>query len=219
VHRSVERAALVTRERLDRVSRVQSGLPQHLVRDEVANTGDQGLIHQCCFHAASTTGQPLQELLPRDRECVGAERTEDRLSLTAVVGEPHAAELPHVAVSKLIATVQHDDHAIVAVSFGLGAGPHQEAGHPEMQQERGTVGPCEDPLPDAFRFLEPATSHRAIEHVGRRVAKDRGVRDNNALDGATGGMAREEPPVLLDVGKLGHGESVSLKRVTTAYGG
>jgi hypothetical protein len=190
--------------------RVQSRLPQHLVGDEVADTGDERLIHQCGFHAAATTGQPLQELLPRDRERVWAERPEDRLSLRAIVREPRATELPHVAIPELVAAVENDDHAIVAVSLGFVARPHQEPCHPEVQQERGAVGPREDPFPEALRLLEPATTQGSIEHVGCRVPEDGGVWNDDALDRAAGRVAGEEPSVLLDVGKLRHGESVSL---------
>ena len=50
MHRPVECPALVFCERLDGVPRVQTRLPQHLVGDEVADTGDEGLMREAARH-------------------------------------------------------------------------------------------------------------------------------------------------------------------------
>jgi hypothetical protein len=116
--------------------RVESRLPQDLVAQQVAQTADDGLVHEDTLQPTPTASEyPLQAGRPQAQR-VRALPAHDLLRVLAVAGEPDSLELALVAVLEL-ATVGGDSEAIVRVRLVLRRPPHELAGHPEVQEQLG----------------------------------------------------------------------------------
>ena len=75
-----------SRERVDAAARVEAGLPQRLVGEQVADPGEHRLVEQPRLERRRATGQPLAELGDADLPGVRPERVE--------VGVEHGACQP-----------------------------------------------------------------------------------------------------------------------------
>src|SRR5205807_1111977 len=155
-HRSEQAQPFVLRQGLDRSLRVDACLPERLVGDDVADAGDESLIHQRRLGSPAPSAKPLQELPLRESQGVGAEASQDGVRLGRGWGEPRPSQLAHVAIAELT-VVEHQDEPIPAVAIRLVSRPHQIAGHPEVEQQRGTVGRACQPLAVPVRLIEAAT--------------------------------------------------------------
>jgi hypothetical protein len=178
-------------------------VPQHLVHHEVSRSGDESLVHQGCLHLPTTTAEEVAERAPIDRQRVRAQWSEDPFHLVRVVGQPQSAELAHVPVPEL-AAVKDEDHPVVPVPAVPPVSPHQVSRHAEVQERRGSGGPCDQPLAAPLRFLEPMATERLVQHLRRRVAQDRRVRREDLLDPPAHSPSRQRAAEVLDVGELRH---------------
>ena len=201
-HRSEQAQPFVLRQGLDRSLRVDACLPERLVGDDVADAGDESLIHQRRLGSPAPSAKPLQELPLRESQGVGAEASQDGVRLGRGWGEPRPSQLAHVAIAELT-VVGHQDEPIPAVAIRLVSRPHQIASHPEVEQQRGTVGRACQPLAVPVRLIESAAPKRLLQGIWAGVAHDRRIGLDSANDLA-GAVLKEEPAEMLDVGKFRH---------------
>jgi len=122
------------------------------------------------------------------------------------VSQPHAAQLSHVPVPEFAAIPERDEETVVAMAAGRVLAPPEVAGHPEVQDQRGTVGrPARQPLPDAFGFgVERSPAECLLQRLWRGVADD-GRIGGDRRDRSAHGMPNEEPAEVFDVGEFRHG--------------
>jgi hypothetical protein len=84
----------------DRVAGMNSCSPQDLIAEQVAEPGDQPLVHERGLDFASPALQQPSELVRVDVQRVRAEGAGGRLSLCGGPDEPDAAEPAHIPVAK-----------------------------------------------------------------------------------------------------------------------
>ena len=124
------------------------------------------------MEASGRPSQPFGEDLPADGERIRAQSPEDAFDLSPVVCQPHPAQLAHVPVAELAALDELEDQPVVAMPRRPVVGPHELAGHAEMEEEGRAVGPADEPLAVASRFLDPAPPEGAAHRVRGGVPKD-----------------------------------------------
>ncbi len=178
---------------------METGLPQDLVGEEVADAGYERLVHQGGLRAAPPAGQAHQELGSVDIERVRPEIDERCLELAMVPGEPDAAEASQVAVAEL-AVLEDDDQAVVSVPLGLVTRPHQVAGHPEMEQQDRTAGRAQQPLAVSAGLLEGMASQGQSQVLRRGVPNDLRVGHVHGPHYPARGVLLEEAAMDLDLG-------------------
>ncbi len=204
-------------ERAGPAQRVEPGAPERLVRVDVADPGDEGLVEQERLESPAAAAKPPPEGPQREggverlgsvpgEQRAAVLRVQDRAASRVPRPEPYPAELADVAEAELAAVVQRE--AQVDVPVGRGAGRHHEelAGHLEVDRQRGTARQVHD---DQLRA--PADRVDAAPGHGAGERGDRGVRGDRARPVARGTGdrgAHDEPPQVardrLHLGKLGH---------------
>jgi hypothetical protein len=210
VELAIQLGALFVAEGFHSPARMDPGLPQDLVDDQVSRSRQEPLVHEDRFGLATTSRQPFEKCALADGERVWPEPSEDRVDLLSIVRKPRASELAHVPVPELVASVEDEDHSIVTMALWFVLGPDEVAGHAEVKEQRRSLGPTDQPFAEALRVPERVVSERVVERIRRCIADDRGVGDDNFTDRAPRRVAREEPAIPLDVGKLRHDSSLSL---------
>jgi hypothetical protein len=151
-------------------------VPEDLIGDDVADAGDERLIHQGRFHLSASPPQQLQKLPAPDGKRVRPQGSQDLPDLVFIVAEPDPSELAHVAVAQLAASGETQRQAIVPVAFRLFSRPDQIAGHTKVQEERGPFGPADEPFPMTIGGPERLTPERLAECLRRCVPHDGGIR-------------------------------------------
>ncbi len=220
-HGPVQGAQLRVGERCA-ARRIQSGPPQDLVGQQVADARQPPLIHQAGFERRRT-GQGVAELDPGDGECVGTE--------PALVGPELQGAEPAGVVEEQTAPVGEGDarpdplvverpRAVAQTVEGLGTVDDQASGHTEANaHRRPAVGVEQQELAPAPGGREPTADQCVGEPARRRPATAvAGVDHPDVVD-----RASERPfgqaAVELDLEDLGHGPTVTDHGASAEYGG
>ena len=189
--------------------RVQAGPPQRLVGVDVADAGDERLVHEQRLQAGTPPADALAELAQREAR---VERLRPDAVERVVVGavEADPAELADVAEAQLAAVVERQRQPLVRVSRQRGGDHEQLAGHLEVDRQEGAPGQVDDELlaapPDR---LDPATRDARREPCRVLVPQRPLPADARAGDHGPGGVVGEQVSAQvardrLDLGQLGH---------------
>jgi hypothetical protein len=213
-HLVVDRVPLPLADSVDGCERADPRSPEDLVAKEVAEPGDQLLVHQRRLDPAAPARKELVEVIRTDGHGVRAERTEDRLFLGGVSGKPDTSEPAHVPVAQLASReTEHD--AVVRVAAVRRSGPGQKPSHAEVHEQFRSAGIRDEP------FAVAACSGEATALEGSRQRERAGVADQRVItyvdraDSTPGGVAVEVALEPLDVRKLRHRYSMALKAAPT----
>jgi hypothetical protein len=156
--------------------RVNPCLPEHLVDEHVSQTGHDSLIHQHGLERAPTAVETLLEAPAAEAERVGSELADYLRNDVISVRQPYAAEFSLVPEDKLPAP-DMNDHAVVTLISLISRLPYEAAGHPEVEENRRTVGWGNQPFPVPDRLSEPAAFELVYEVLARPVTHDAGIQD------------------------------------------
>lgn len=140
--------ARVRVERVETCPGMHTRVPQHLVHRQVANAGEHLLIQPRGLDHAFASVERRVERIAVDVERIRSQRARDRITLTAVPGQPHAAELAHL-VEPQLAVSADEDHPVVVIARRTHTVPRQGAAHREVQHHDRSVaivGGGEQPL-------------------------------------------------------------------------
>jgi hypothetical protein len=191
---------------------VQAGPPQGLVDEEVAEAGQDGLVHQRRLQSAAPAGERGGEGAAVDRGRVGPLAAHDVRGCGPVgraVGQPQAAQFAHVAVAQLpAAVVEGEGDTVVAVRRLVGGAAEQAAGHAEVQEQGRAVvagaGGGQQPLAVAGGLGEGAAAQPVTEPAGGHAVQHAVVGDVHPRDAPAAGAGGQGPAETLDIGQFRH---------------
>jgi hypothetical protein len=182
-------------------------LPEDLVGHEISDTGHEGLVHERGFYAAPPSGKNLEELPATDRKCVRPQSADKSLLFLLAPSQPRTSQLSHVPIPEL-PKVELDHESIVTMpARGVGS-PPEAPGHPEVQEERGSIGRCYQPLPMSLWFLEAVSAKGCVELVRGCVPNDGRIQRHHAFHPPAGPVTRPEAAFVFDIGKLWHAHTL-----------
>src|SRR5436190_8944058 len=139
-HRPVQPAHFLRGERVAHAVPAQTGAPQDLVAVDVADAGDELLVHEQRLELRLTLGEHAPEVLPRHRglERIDAEvgQLADLLLHVVELGDEHLTEGSRVDETEL-STLSERDHHVRVLAHGLACRllAQQLPGHPEVDDE------------------------------------------------------------------------------------
>ena len=155
-HRAIEPSDLLARQRVAHAVPAQSGAEEDLVAVDVADAGEELLVHQQALELHVLRRDQATEVVPRHGvlERVDAEVGELRhLLLDAVeLGDEHLAERARVDEAQLTALGERDhDVRVLRRRLARPLGPDELSRHPEMDHEDvAPVEPRQDVLAAPF---------------------------------------------------------------------
>src|SRR5437764_5600468 len=155
-HRAIEPSDLLARERVAHAVPAQSGAEEDLVAVDVADAGEELLVHEQALELDVRRGGERGGVVRRDggRERVDAEVGELRHFLLDAVelGDEHLAERARVDEAQLTALGERDhDVRVLRCRLARSLGPNELSGHPEVDHEDvASVEPRQDVLAAPF---------------------------------------------------------------------
>ncbi len=177
--RPVQPADVVGAERVRVAERVEPRPPESLVGVDVADAGEEVLVHQQRLEPAAAPGEQLRE--PPRGEVVGewlgpGRQDADRLALDRLARirvapiQPHPPELAHVAEAQLAAVGQRQHDVDVAILGSARRHDEELAGHLEVdRQDRGLRGGRCGPGPRPRRRVRTRARPGAACRAGPRL--------------------------------------------------
>jgi hypothetical protein len=187
------------------VGGAQPGAPQDLVGEQIAESGQDGLIGEYGLDAAAVRGQRVLELRTVHRHRVGALPVQQPYDIGVVVGQPETLQLALVPVAELTVAAHGEQDAVVGLGRIVGMAADQLTGHAEVQDEGGAAGVGEQPLPVPLRLGEPPAFQRVAQPPRAHPVQDARVAHVDASDGPALHTGFEHLPESLDVRQLWHG--------------
>jgi hypothetical protein len=206
----VEAAQLIGIELVDTTSRMQTGAPQDLVGEQVAEPSHHRLVHERRLETTPPSVECQREFTARQAEGIRTLTPHDAFDLALGVRQPEPLELALIPVTQDTIVGDDNDPVVLMTVFPLPC-PQQLASHPEVQHHDRAVGASEQPFAAAGRMLEATAVERSPERSGRRVPQHRGIGHFDASDPATLG-ALEHTAKTLHVGQLRH--KPTLRRIS-----
>ena len=171
--------------------------PEDLIAHQVAQPGDQELIHERGLDGAPTPSREGQELIERERGRVWTKRSGNGRPFAGVGRQPDASKAAHVVVAQLAALAEKHE-SIVTMAGRAHVGPAERSGHAEVHQKlyavrflKAFAGARRDqPLAVAPWLAKPCAGERVVQRARRAVAHQLGIEHLDPLDRATGRVAR-----------------------------
>jgi len=195
--------------------RVETGPPQDLVHEPVAESGDRRLVEEHRLQRRPPPGQRGAQLPLGEREGVGPEPLHEPL-------QQHPPEPARVVQAKAPAVGQSDDppipHRVVGdravgqALDGCDLVDQQPTRHAEVDADGRTVRDDEEQLAAPVKRLDGATHHRGVDAVtdDQRVGplhRGQGPPDQTAAG----------PSSRLDLQHFGHGGECGVSRAHPAH--
>ena len=205
--------------------RVQPRPPQRLVGVDVADPGEEALVHQQRLEPAAAPGEQLRE--PPRGEVVGkrlrsGREDADGFALGRLAGlrvaaiQPHPPELAHVAKAQLATVGQGQHHVDMSVRWRFRRHDEELPGHLEVDREHRGLGgslfrrparrsePQEQLLAAATDALDLASRHARRERLRLVAAQSRRPVGARADDPRARHQAAQVAGDRLDFRQLGH---------------
>ena len=207
-----------------RSGRVETGPPQHLVGQQVADAGDAGLVEQAGLERGIARRPGRRAAAPRrspPRRCRAAASSgssstpPSRRGSRSRMAPPSAKSTPNRSHRGSLRSLEYSSRSIAARP--------STSRRPVMPNRRPSVGPSATSSSSSLPMRRSAANDRpssaSVTAVGGEPAlQEPGVGRVDADDRAAE-RARREAPVLLDLQHLGHGASESVATRTRARPG
>jgi hypothetical protein len=161
---------------------MEADLEENLVRIDIADTGENPLVHQRCLEPTSPPFEPL----PESGE-VQVQWIQSQLMLfdiaVRVIDQVYRAEQPLVIERQMVTVAERDQDPGVGRLFDRVFVVRQGAGHPEVQQQpRSVTQVHEQVLAVTSSGLEFPALEPALQPSGGHAAEDLPVLHLDHLD-------------------------------------
>ncbi len=194
--RPVESPSLLRRQASGIALWVEPGTEECLVDVDVAETGDDRLIEQDAFQTTAPATEQLSQQIGREttREGLGAETRIERGDLGHLDVE-NAAELTLIGETNLCTVVQHNREMLKAFRRCAGGQVNQISGHPEVDQQGGSVVEIDDQVFAATtEFRDTTTLEANTDGLGIVVADNSREIPESQRDDLAADQRRFETP-------------------------
>ena len=201
------------RQRCPKPARVDAGRTTRLVRIDIADTGEDGLVEKEGLQRTAGRLDGRTPLggggVPRFGAQFAAEE-HGRAGLVGIVGD--AAEAAGIAEPQFVAVVERERQVRVVGSHGPGRGDRELTGHAEVdEQDAAIVEFDEQPLAPPRDGLNATADHMCPPRFRPRPTQGLLPRPHGQDS-----PANEERPQIagdsLDFGEFGHGFSLDIRR-------